>query len=58
MQLPKVLRTGTVGKMVETVQREATKPENRQKMKDAVNQVKNRRRGSGGHHGTTPPPAV
>ena len=44
----KALKIGVLAKVVQVVQREASKPENRKKIEDAVNQLKNRR-SSGGH---------
>jgi hypothetical protein len=41
----KVLKVGAVGKLAQVVQREASKPENRKKVMDAVNNLKNRRSG-------------
>ena len=44
----KALKIGILAKVVQVVQREASKPENRKKIEDAVNQLKNLR-SSGGH---------
>lgn len=44
----KALKLGALATVVQVVQREASKPENRKKIEDAVNQFKNRR-ASGGH---------
>ncbi len=44
----KALKIGILAKVVQVVQREASKPENRKKIEDAVSQLKNLR-SSGGH---------
>jgi hypothetical protein len=46
--LGKVVKIGVLAKVVQVVQREASKPENRKKIEDAVDKLKNMR-SSGGH---------
>jgi hypothetical protein len=41
----KALRLGVLAKVVQVVQREASKPENRKKAMDALNKYKSRRAG-------------
>jgi hypothetical protein len=47
--LGKALKIGVLAKVVQVVQREASKPENRKKIADAVEKVKGMR-GAGGNH--------
>jgi hypothetical protein len=44
--LGKALKIGVVGKAIQVAQREASKPENRKKIADAVNSLKNRSGGT------------
>lgn len=45
--ISKALKLGALAKIVQVVQREASKPENRKKATDAMNKVQNRRPGAG-----------
>lgn len=47
----KALKVGVLAKLVQVVQREASKPENRKKIADAMDKVKNRRASGGSHAG-------
>ncbi len=47
----KALKIGMVAKAVQLAQREANKPENRQKITEAVNKLKNRRSSGNGSTG-------
>jgi hypothetical protein len=48
----KALKIGLLAKVVQVVQREASKPENRKKIAEAVDKVKNMRNSGGSHAGT------
>ncbi|MFN2518362.1 MAG: hypothetical protein ABR604_04845 [Jatrophihabitantaceae bacterium] len=47
--LGKAVKIGVLAKVVQIVQREASKPENRKKAADALNRYKGRAAGQGGH---------
>jgi hypothetical protein len=47
----KALKIGVLAKVVQVVQREASKPENRKKIGEAVDKVKNMRSSGGSHAG-------
>ncbi|MDQ2749508.1 MAG: hypothetical protein ABI775_01965 [Pseudonocardiales bacterium] len=49
--ISKALKIGVVAKLVQVVQREASKPENRKKIADAVDKVKSKRASGGSHVG-------
>lgn len=49
--LGKALKIGVLAKVIQVVQREASKPENRQKVSDAVSKYKNRRTAGPGRVG-------
>lgn len=49
--LGKAVKIGVIGKVIQVAQREASKPENRKKINDAVASFKNKRSGGPARHG-------
>ncbi|MDT4911472.1 MAG: hypothetical protein QOC66_600 [Pseudonocardiales bacterium] len=47
--LSKAVKIGVLGKLIQVAQREASKPENRKKIADAMEQVKKRAGGASRH---------
>jgi hypothetical protein len=47
----KALKIGALAKVVQVVQREASKPENRKKIAEVVDKIKSRRASGGSHVG-------
>jgi hypothetical protein len=48
--ISKAVKIGILGKLVQVAQREASKPENRKKINDALEQLKQKRAGSTSTH--------
>jgi hypothetical protein len=48
--ISKAVKIGILGKLVQVAQREASKPENRKKIADAMEQLKKKRAGGASNH--------
>jgi hypothetical protein len=48
--ISKAVKIGILGKLVQVAQREASKPENRKKIADAMEQLKKKRAGGASSH--------